>query len=251
MESLTKGSVEAAVRKRGSYIRENSETLSLKQARRLVEKDLNLPLKALDDPRWKPTVATAVDAVLAEPASQENSTKQIKSRESVGSCNKRHITKAKKEKDIISSKTGPKTGLGLSREAVKLKGLLTQCTIKITPNLYKGADEDEFVRRLEELLAKHGLSRHSSHSELQACRRLVAKERELDGIDTSNVILTQSRRARPQVNYAQFDQVKADSDQDSEEDKNDTSDESDKSNESDDNVSDPPRRNRKFPGGGL
>ena len=63
----TVADVRAAVLKRRDFFLANVETLSMKQARRTLERDLGLAERALDDPERKAAVAKYVDRVLASP----------------------------------------------------------------------------------------------------------------------------------------------------------------------------------------
>ncbi|GAX73902.1 hypothetical protein CEUSTIGMA_g1352.t1 [Chlamydomonas eustigma] len=110
----------------------------------------------------------------------------------------------------------------------KLRDICTRATIKIPPNVYaknKG-DDSAVAKALEELLAKHGLRPGASNDEIQSVRVRLAKERDLDGIDSSNIIQTDGRRPRraaaAQVSYKTSFKV------DSEDEEEDESDEESK-----------------------
>ncbi len=66
----------------------------------------------------------------------------------------------------------------------------------IPPNIYRGKDESGVQEALEALLSKHGLSKRSDRGAIQRVARDLKLARELDGIDTSNIIETGAGRPR-------------------------------------------------------
>eukprot|EP00850_Spirogloea_muscicola_P007297 SM000036S13341 [mRNA] locus=s36:764349:766086:+ [translate_table: standard] len=80
-------------------------------------------------------------------------------------------------------------------EVERLKGLLQSAGMKISPAVYsrvKRADEAERESVLEaelvQLLAKEGLSADASEKDLKRVRKRLDTAKELEGIDTSNII---------------------------------------------------------------
>eukprot|EP00850_Spirogloea_muscicola_P016395 SM000132S26910 [mRNA] locus=s132:335491:337233:- [translate_table: standard] len=80
-------------------------------------------------------------------------------------------------------------------EVERLKGLLQSAGMKISPAVYsrvKRANEAEresvLVAELVQLLAKEGLSPDASEKDLKGVRKRLDTAKELEGIDTSNII---------------------------------------------------------------
>ncbi|KAK9811091.1 hypothetical protein WJX73_001777 [Symbiochloris irregularis] len=86
-----------------------------------------------------------------------------------------------------------------------LQSICKRATIKIPPNTYRGdPSEQELAERIEALLGKHGLSRKAGEREIMKTKARLQTERELEGIDTGNIV-DGGRRARraaaPTLNY--------------------------------------------------
>lgn len=83
----------------------------------------------------------------------------------------------------------------------KLRTLCKQATITIPPTLYvKNKSDGELTAALEALLAKHGLSAGSGPNEVARAKQQLQMTRDLDGIDTSNIV-EGGRRQRGSVSY--------------------------------------------------
>lgn len=83
------------------------------------------------------------------------------------------------------------------------------------------------VRALEALLEKHGLHDSSTSGEIQAVRAAIAKQKELEGIDMSNIISAEGRRPRraaaAAVSYAAPKYADSDDEEEDEEDNGESS----------------------------
>ncbi|KAK2080499.1 hypothetical protein QBZ16_000352 [Prototheca wickerhamii] len=81
-----------------------------------------------------------------------------------------------------------------------------RATIGIAPSIYVKNKTDQQLRAaLEELLSKHGLSKSSGPEAVEAVKQRLAKERDLEGIDVSNIVSGPRRRreaAAPARSYA-------------------------------------------------
>ncbi|KFM28342.1 hypothetical protein F751_3852 [Auxenochlorella protothecoides] len=72
-----------------------------------------------------------------------------------------------------------------------------RATIGIAPSVYVQNKTDAGLQEaLVNLLTKHGLSKSSGSDAVEAVARRLAKERDLDGIDTSNIV-SGGRRRQP------------------------------------------------------
>ncbi|KAM7253115.1 hypothetical protein ACFE04_025733 [Oxalis oulophora] len=84
-----------------------------------------------------------------------------------------------------------------------LKSVIKACGLSVPPVIYKkvkqAAEEKREVRlikELEEILSKEGLSSNPSEKEIKEVRKKKEKAKELEGIDTSNIISSSRRRSR-------------------------------------------------------
>ena len=88
----------------------------------------------------------------------------------------------------------------------RLKGIARAATITVPPTLYvKNKGDAALEAAFEELLAKHGLTAGSGAPEVAKAKAALQVQRDLDGIDASNILEGgRGRRgaaARPAVNY--------------------------------------------------
>eukprot|EP00898_Chlorokybus_atmophyticus_P000364 jgi/Chlat1/1328/Chrsp118S01751 len=292
---VAEDAVKAAVQNRAAYFRKNSETLTLKSARRLLEEDLGLADKELDS--LKAFVQDLVDKVLSsvEDASSQKAaaspnakpaaaaTKKAESKSKVASAKQVDGTKKQKQRksnkedkenkqsnadgdkqlamqimpvsnavltvrgddarDASTSGDGDAGGSTISSEGEgdqqtkkrrkraegptkertmkkekpdkskkpaqapprsarveELKSLIKRCGLTVSPAVWKqvkGALERDVVKALEAVLAKEGLSPHPTESEIRAVKGRKELNRELDGIDTSNIVSRSRRAAAP------------------------------------------------------
>eukprot|EP00960_Hanusia_phi_P068879 766957-Hanusia_phi.AAC.3 len=113
-------------------------------------------------------------------------------------------TKAKKSRDKKtsseskqkSSKVEKETAKAeLSEECQRLKDLAKKCELVVPVNCFKGEpDSDELAKRIGKYLLERGLpSLNPSRVEIAQFKRQVELSRELDGIDTSNIVRSSRR----------------------------------------------------------
>ncbi|GIL73434.1 hypothetical protein Vretimale_17590 [Volvox reticuliferus] len=144
----------------------------------------------------------------------------------------------KRAKKTRHGSSGPVSGEGAnvakgkvvtSRAIEMMKEVCKKATIKIGPTLYvRNKTVSELENALSELLARHGLDAHSHDKQIGQVRRHLERNRDLEGIDTSNIISEGSGRPRraaaSSINFRQmFKQPKVDSEdeEDSEEEEQD------------------------------
>lgn len=81
-----------------------------------------------------------------------------------------------------------------------MKRLVAVCraaTITIPPNVYvKNKDDNSLAAALKDLLGKHGLAPNADDGAIQKVKKKLTVARDLDGIDTSNIIETSGRPRR-------------------------------------------------------
>lgn len=93
------------------------------------------------------------------------------------------------------------------KEAEHLKKIIKACGMNVPPSIYKKAKQvsdskrDSFLREeLEGILRRQGLSSNPSEKEIKAVKKKLAREKDLEGIDTTNIIMEpRGRRAASQV----------------------------------------------------
>ncbi|DBB04206.1 TPA: hypothetical protein ACH3X1_013240 [Trebouxia sp. C0004] len=113
------------------------------------------------------------------------------------------------EDTASQAKAQPRT----SKSIDKVKQICKAATIKIPPSMYlKSKSLAEVESDMETLLSKHGLSLDASSHEISKAAARLAKERDLEGIDVSNIVQggRQARRgtaAAPPINYAAIDKA--------------------------------------------
>lgn len=281
-----------AVYARRDHFLANVATLTMKQARRLIEADLGLDAKALDEASTKAAVAQYVDLVLAagdgpsekpsaaskenrapaatakaakpvlKPAredadeeeeedadsdeEEEDEEEEDSDEDSDGSDDsdseppstkkKRHAkvpkvaSKRKKAKRTkVSSAAAPVAGaVAALREVCKRAGLTYQ-------HVFMRHKEDEArIEALKSILRDNGLDANASEKAVAKVRAKVELERDLDGIDASNVIEGgRRRRAVATDQWGQATKYAEDAGDD-----DDTSDEEDETSDEEDDASD-------------
>eukprot|EP00955_Chlamydomonas_euryale_P078695 363193-Chlamydomonas_euryale.AAC.13 len=102
------------------------------------------------------------------------------------------------DNDTVPRKSAPGPRKAYSKRVEKLRTICKQATITIPPGVYakNSGSEGDLVRALGQLLEKHELCPTSSASEIQAVRKQIQTQKDLDGIDMSNIISTGGRRPR-------------------------------------------------------
>ncbi|KAI3820102.1 hypothetical protein L1987_13960 [Smallanthus sonchifolius] len=84
----------------------------------------------------------------------------------------------------------------------RLKSIIKACGMTVAPTVYKKAKqapenkrEAILIKELEEILSKEGLSTNPSEKEIKDVKRRKETAKELEGIDTSNIVLGSRRRS--------------------------------------------------------
>lgn len=174
----------------------------MRTARRVLEQDMALPEGKLDE--QKQLVKELVDAALMGRLGNDETSKEpseAKRKRQNGASKKQKESKSKrKPKQNRKAQATGTTGLGASAKGKKLKRAAKEAGMTIPPTYYKRATtEDEFIQLVEEMLAKEGISGDSDKADLRAVRERKERERDLEGIDTANIIAEArtSRTRRP------------------------------------------------------
>ncbi|XP_034675767.1 glutamic acid-rich protein-like [Vitis riparia] len=83
-----------------------------------------------------------------------------------------------------------------------LKSIIKSCAMSVPPSVYKRVKqapenkrEAHLIKELEEILSKEGLSKNPSEKDIKEVRKKKERAKELEGIDTSNIVLSSRRRS--------------------------------------------------------
>jgi hypothetical protein len=83
-----------------------------------------------------------------------------------------------------------------SKKVDRMRNMCRQATITVPPNIYvKNKTDKELEAAFEALLEKNGLSSDAGANEIAKTKAQLQIQRDLDGIDTSNII-SDGRRSR-------------------------------------------------------
>ncbi|CAG9464489.1 unnamed protein product [Pedinophyceae sp. YPF-701] len=129
---------------------------------------------------------------------------------------KAKVARKRKSPGAAHKKTGKAAGAKkepedrMARRCTRLFQLLRMATIKHSrPHLSRqaGGDPAALARLLEEKLAEHGLGVASTAAEISAVRAKLEQARDLEGIDSGNIIEGGRRRAaeQPRFTYAEVE----------------------------------------------
>ncbi|KAI3685549.1 hypothetical protein L6452_34797 [Arctium lappa] len=98
------------------------------------------------------------------------------------------------KKDVVAPVYGKKVE--------RLKSIIKSCGMSVAPTMYKKAKqvpEDKreafLIKELQEVLSKEGLSTKPTEKEIKEVKRRKERAKELEGIDTSNIVLGSRRRS--------------------------------------------------------
>ncbi|KAK9865941.1 hypothetical protein WJX84_011624 [Apatococcus fuscideae] len=224
------------------FVIKNYETVTAKQVRGKMEVDMKLPEGSLkperkyieklllaliekhiaaegpsnrsDEQQEQDSAAANQQVSVTEPKSKPKaskpSSKPIKeqerskpAKEQKGS--KQNDQKASKQRKPSKQVKKPVEGKKEHSRAIqKMQAMCKQATINIPPGVWQKArlGEQELQTAFEELLRKHDLAQNSSAQDVERARCTLATHRDLDGIDTSNIVSRSRRAAAPRINYA-------------------------------------------------
>jgi hypothetical protein len=178
----------------------------------------------------KEQVQLIVDQEEDEEEEEENKAKARKRKPAKA---EKGLDKARKKQKKEKQPDPKVKASGRSKEINDIRKVLVAADIKISPSLYKNKDED-LKHALLELLKKHGLSVHSSSSDIATVKKRLAKERDLEGIDLSNVVEGRPRRAAANVSYKDILKQKLDDEEEEDEEEEEEEEEEDSDNDSED-----------------
>ena len=144
----------------------------------------------------KHVIAGFVDELIA--CGQENRSENRRGRGRQTPKDEKARKRKKEETDEVNATKSSKiVGKKAHNARVdRLKALCRAATVPIPPNVYKKNKTDNgLAQALEKLLEKHGLNYNSTSHDTSRVKAKLQLQRDLDGIDTSNII-TEGRRSR-------------------------------------------------------
>ncbi|XVF36891.1 hypothetical protein REPUB_Repub19eG0097900 [Reevesia pubescens] len=123
-----------------------------------------------------------------------------------------------------------------------LKSVIKSCGMSVPPSIYKRVKqvpenkrEAQLIKELEEILSKEGLSANPPEKEIKVVRSRKERAKELEGIDTSNIVSSSRRRSttsfvpppKPKIPDASDDDESEESDEDDSDDDDEVNDDED------------------------
>ncbi|KAL0697165.1 hypothetical protein Bca4012_064345 [Brassica carinata] len=271
--------IKRALQERASYVKANSEEITMASLRRLLEEDLKLKKdslvpfkkfinKELDDvlnipdppkPTTKPTGKSIKKKVKSTPSKKVGSEddsdsdaeevavkksltpkrkRKTESGKPVAGKKKAKHTEAdsednsdegdsemKAEKPLKQRKETATTVYG--KRVEHLRSVIKSCGMSIPPVIYrkvKQAPEDKreatLIEELEQILAKEGLSSDPSEKEIKEVKKQKERSKELEGIDTSNIVSSSRRRSTTSFAPPPNPRITSESESDEEESEN-------------------------------
>ncbi|XP_043703210.1 DNA ligase 1-like [Telopea speciosissima] len=100
----------------------------------------------------------------------------------------------KKKKEVSTHAYG--------KQVEHLKSIIKACGMSVTPAVYKKVKqapenkrESYLIKELEDILGREGLSTNPSEKEIKAVKKKKEREKELEGIDMSNIVSSSRRRS--------------------------------------------------------
>ncbi|XP_031484495.1 uncharacterized protein LOC116253694 isoform X2 [Nymphaea colorata] len=153
--------------------------------------------------------------------------KQVDANSSMDSSQSSHEKYVKEKKS--------KSSLEYGKKIEHLKNIIRSCGMCVPPSVYKRVKQapeskqvSSLFKELEDILRREGLPLNPSEKEIKDVRRKKEREKDLEGIDTSNII-SGSRRTR--TNFPMPLNPKDESSEDSEGDTDDEVSDSDEKND--------------------
>ena len=125
----------------------------------------------------------------AASASEEEGEEEEEEEDDDGAASDASTPPKKKAKPAPRPAKPPPARRELPAAAVAMRDVARQAGVTVPPSLYaRTKTDDEVVAGFEALLAKYDLTADADAASIRAAKARVKRERELDGIDTSNVL---------------------------------------------------------------
>lgn len=217
--------VKRAIQSRRKFIVEKKNELGEKSFRRLLETDLRLSKRQLDEPTVKETIGKLLLEViergtLEEEESEEESDEDEYSEDDDEDDQAKVLVKRKRKKSEKQATRETKTETETPNAKVsKLRKLCKDAGItKATHVFMKFKTNLEREDALEKLLGERALDIRATARELAKVKEDIEREKDLEDIDASNIIEGGRRRnTRTQVSYKGLDASETEEEEEEEE----------------------------------
>ena len=220
--------VKRAIQSRAKFIIEKKNELGEKSFRRLLETDLRLSKRQLDEPTVKETIGKLLLGVIEsgtleeeeEEDSEEDSEEDEYSEDDDEDDQAKVLLKRKRKKSEKQPTRKTKTETETPNAKVsKLRKLCKDAGItKATHVFMKFKTNLEREDALEKLLGERALDIRATAKELAKVKEDIEREKDLEDIDASNIIEGGRRRnTRTQVSYKGLDASESEEEEEEEE----------------------------------
>jgi len=229
--------VKRAIQSRAKFIIEKKNELGEKSFRRLLEKDLRLNKRQLDENEVKETIGKLLLGVIESGTIEEEKDDSADSEDEYSDDDDEEV-KRKRKKSKRSEEKQPTRRTRTETETPnakvsKLRKLCKDAGItKATHVFMKFKTNKEREEALERLLGERALDIRATARECAKVKEEIEREKDLEDIDASNIIQGGRRRnTRTQVNYKGLDASDDSEEEEEEEEESDVEIESDSDEE--------------------
>ena len=230
--------VKRAIHSRAKFIIEKKNELGEKSFRRLLEKDLRLNKRQLDENEVKETIGKLLLGVIESGTIEETDDSKDDSDDSEDeySDDDEEEVKRKRKKSKRSEEKQPTRRTETETPNAKVSKLRKLCKdagiTKATHVFMKFKTNKEREEALERLLGERALDIRATARECAKVKEEIEREKDLEDIDASNIIQGGRRRnTRTQVNYKGLDASDDSEEEEEEEEESDVEIESDSDEE--------------------
>ena len=214
--------VKRAIQSRAKFIIEKKNELGEKSFRRLLEKDLRLSKRQLDEPTVKETIGKLLLRVIESGTieDEDDSDDSEEDEYSEDEEEEAKLLKRKRKKSEKQPTRRTKTETETPNAKVsKLRKLCKDAGITKTTHVFmKFKTNTEREEALERLLGERALDIRATARELAKVKEDIEREKDLEDIDASNIIQGGRRRnTRTQVSYKGLDLSESEEEEEEEE----------------------------------
>ena len=228
--------VKRAIREKIEFIQSKKDELGEKGFRRVLERDLNLPKRALDEEPMKGAIGKLLMRVIEtgtvedddeeedeDDDDDDDETDEEEEEDFSDSEEAKPKTKKVKAKQQQQQKKKTAKAETLTKEAPnatvsKLRQMCKDAGItKATHVFMKYKTNEERQTELEKLLGEYDLDIRSSSKDVAKVKAKIERDKDLEDIDASNIIEGGRRRNRTQVSYKGLDASESEEEEEEEE----------------------------------
>jgi len=226
--------VKRAIREKIEFIQSKKDELGEKGFRRVLERDLNLPKRALDEEPVKGAIGKLLMRVIEtgtveddeeeededddddetdeEEEEDFSDSEEAKPKTKKVKAKQQQQQKKKTAKAETLTKEAPNATVSKLRQMCKDAGMT-----KATHVFMKYKTNEERQTELEKLLGEYDLDIRSSSKDVAKVKAKIERDKDLEDIDASNIIEGGRRRNRTQVSYKGLDASESEEEEEEEE----------------------------------